>query len=78
MLTLPGIFLPLLIAVLLIVSGGQGIREVALEIIGCNLMISYLDIQTLGLSKITATIISGAGILLVTLGLILLAKYRAE
>lgn len=78
LLILSGIFLPLLIALLLIFANGTSIKEISLEIIGFNLMISYLDFQNLGASKTFATSISIIGGILTILGLTLLVKSRTD
>jgi hypothetical protein len=75
---LAGILFPLAIALLLMFGGGTSIKEIALEIIGFNLAISYLDYQVLGLPKSISIIVMVFGISLSVLGLALLAKSRAE
>lgn len=75
---LSGILFPFIIALLLMFGGGKSIKEIALEIIGFNLAISYLDFQALGASKIFAVTLMILGIGLSGTGLILLAKSRTE
>jgi hypothetical protein len=75
---LGGIILPFLIAILLMFVGGKFIKEIALEIIGFNLMIAYLDVQALGFSPAIATFTMVSGISISALSLALLAKSRTE
>lgn len=73
-----GILLPLALAFFLFFSGGKFIKEIALQIVGFDLAISYLDIKALGFSETIATfiLIIGAALVVFTLGL--LAKSRTE
>lgn len=73
-----GIALPFFIALLLFLSGGTHIKEMAMQIVGFNLIISYLDIQALGLSKTIAVFGLILGATFATLGLILLIRSRVE
>ncbi|MCD4771320.1 hypothetical protein K8R30_02785 [archaeon] len=75
---LGGIILPFLIAILLMFVGGKFIKEIALEMIGFNLMIAYLDVQALGFSPAIATFTMVSGISISALSLALLAKSRTE
>jgi hypothetical protein len=76
--TLLGIFLPMGIALLLMFGGGTSIKEISLEIIGFSLMISYLDFQTLGASILFSKIMMSVGVILSSVGLVLLVKSRAD
>ena len=73
-----GVLLPLAVAFFLFFCGGKFIKELALQIIGFNLIISYLDIEALGFSEAIATFILTTGAVLVALSLALLAKSRTE
>jgi len=75
---LGGITLPFLVAIPLMFVGGKFIKELALEIIGFDLIISYLDIQALGFSPAIATFTMVSGIAISALSLALLAKSRTE
>jgi len=75
---LGGILLPFIVAVFLFFSGGEFIKELALQIIGFNLIISYLDLISLNLSEAIATTILITGIALTTFSLALLVKSRVE
>jgi len=74
--TLGGIFAPLIISLLLLFVGGKFIRELALQVIGFNLIISYLDLIELTFSRIFSTFIFMTGIVLVIFSLGLLANSR--
>jgi len=71
-----GILLPILVSIFLFFSGGHSIKEISLQIVGFNLIISYLDILSLGISKATAVFITILGIILSILSLALLARSR--
>lgn len=73
-----GILLPLLIAMALFFSGGKFIKEIALQIIGFDLIISFLDIKSLTSSQTIAAFMLLVGIILIILSLGLLAKSRIE
>ena len=75
---LAGLFLPLTIALLLIFVGGKFMKEIALEIIGFDLAISYIDLQILGISQTIASTISVVGIITAAIGLILLTNSRTN
>ncbi len=76
--TLGGILLPLIIATFLFFSGGKFVKEISLQIIGFNMIISYLDLISLNLSKAIATTILISGITLIVFSLALLVKSRVE
>lgn len=73
---LGGITLPFLVGILLFFTGGVSIKEIALQIIGFNLIFSYLDIVALTLSKTVAIFAFLLGVALSMLSLVLLAKSR--
>ena len=73
-----GIFLPLIVALLLMFGGGKSIKEIGLEIIGFNLVLSFSDFQALGFSKIISVDIMIAGIIMTATGLILLTNSRTN
>lgn len=75
---LGGILPPFIIALFLFFSGGKFIKELALQMTGFNLIISYLDIISLEISKALAIFSIIAGILMVASSLVLLAKSRIE
>lgn len=76
--TLGGILLPITVAIFLFFAAGKFIKELSLQIIGFNLMISYLDFMALGISKTIATFISVSGVALTIFSLALLIKSRVE
>lgn len=73
-----GILLPFIIALFLFFSGGKFIKEFSAQIVGFNLILSYLDIIALGFSKAIATFSLVAGIALTTFSLALLVKTRVD
>ena len=73
-----GIILPLIIALFLALSGGPQIKELSLQIIGFNLVISYLDLIEVGLTKILSIFSSAIGVSLIFLSLVLLARSRTK
>lgn len=75
---LGGVLLPLIIAIFFLFCGGKFIKELALQIVGFNLIISYLDFISLGFSETIATFILILGIAIIALSLALLAKSRIE
>ena len=75
---LGGILLPFIIAALLFLGGGKFIKELSAQMVGFNLMISYLDIISLGFSKTIATFSLISGVALSIFSLALLARSRIE
>jgi hypothetical protein len=75
---LGGILFPFIIALLLFISGGKSIKELALQIVGFNMIISYLDLISLNLSEAIATFALVLGIILAVFSLALLVKSRVE
>ena len=75
---LGGILLPFAIAFFLFFSGGKFIKEFSAQIVGFNLILSYLDIMALGFSKAIATFSLVSGIILATFSLALLVKTRVD
>jgi len=75
---LGGILLPILIAVLLFIIGGIFVRDIAVLIIGFNLIFSYRDLIDMKVSEnlIMASVV--VGVILVTMGIMMLAKSRTE
>ena len=78
MVILGGFLLPVIISILLFLGGGKLIKEVAILILGFNLIISYKDFIELGISKNVAIFSSIIGCLLVLIGIGLFSKSRAE
>ncbi len=76
--TLGGILLPFIVALLLFLSGGKFIKELALQIAGFNLIISYLDIASLNLSEAITVTSLIAGVTLTIFSLALLVRSRVE
>ncbi len=75
---LGGILLPFIVAIFFIFCGGKFIKELALQIIGFNLILSYIDLTSLKTSEAIATIGIIAGVSLILFSLALLAKSRIE
>jgi hypothetical protein len=75
---LGGLLLPIIFASFLIVGGGKFIREIAIQIIGFNLIISYMDTKALGSTEAISMFIVLIGVALVALSIGLLAKSRVE
>lgn len=75
-LILGGILPPLIISFLLLFSGGKFIKEISLQIISFNLIISYKDLILLGFSDAIATSMMILGIAICILSIGLLAKSK--
>lgn len=75
---LGGLLLPIIIAIVLALSGGTTVKEFSLQIIGFNLIISYLDIIELGFSKIIGIFTSAIGVSLILISLVVLARSRTK
>jgi len=75
---LGGVLLPIIVAAFLFFSGGKFIKELALQIVGFNLTISYLDLKALGFSEALSTFVLISGAALVVFSLALLIKTRVE
>jgi hypothetical protein len=75
---LGGILLPIIISLLLFVSGGKFIKEIALIIFGFNLIFSFKDMIELMIPENIAVFIVLIGIAEVGIGIGLLAKARTE
>jgi hypothetical protein len=71
-----GIFFPILIALLLFFGGGTFMKEIALLIIGFNILISYKDFIDLGFSQSISVFFSIFGGIVILLGIGILAKSR--
>ena len=78
LITMGGILLPILLAILLIFSGGTFMKEIALLVIGFDLIISYQDLLDMGISKTIPVFITIFGILFVVFAISLLAKSRTS
>jgi len=77
-LILGGLTLPFLVSIILLFVGGKFIKEIALQIIGFNLIIAHHDWVALSLQKGTIFMIMAIGIAGVILSIALLAKSRVE
>ena len=75
---LGGVLFPFLIAFFLLFGGGKFIKELALQMVGFNLIISYLDMIALNFSKAIAAFTLILGIATTTFSLALLVKSRVE
>lgn len=73
-----GVLLPFLIAAFLFFSGGKFIRELSFQIIGFNMIISYLDLILLNISEALAKVCLVSGIIISILSLAFLVKTRIE
>ena len=78
LLLLGGPIFPLIIAILLFFSGGKFIKEIAIQIFSFNLIISYKDLITLGVSEAITTAIFLIGLASAVLSLGLLANSRTS
>lgn len=75
---LSGIALPFVVAAFLFFGGGKFMKEIAVQIIGFNLIISYLDIKSLNISEALAVFAFVVGVNIVAFSLVFLAKSRIE
>lgn len=73
-----GIIIPIIISILLFLSGGKSLKGVALLIFGFDLMASYMDLQEAGMSELIALVMSIVGIAVVCVGIFLLIKARID
>jgi hypothetical protein len=73
-----GVVSPFLIAILLLIVGGKFIRDIALLMIGFNLIFNYKDLLDLGLTDnlvMTSTIF---GVIFLIIGITILARSTTE
>lgn len=77
-LLLGGFLLPFIISLFMLIIQGKFIKELAVLVLGFDLIISYSDFIQMGLSGNIAFIILLTGVFLVVLGIALLAKLRIE
>ncbi|MGY4884303.1 MAG: hypothetical protein ACP5NZ_01865 [Nanobdellota archaeon] len=71
-----GIFIPVIVALLLFFGGGTFMKEIALLIIGFDILISYEDFIDLGFSQNISVFFSIFGAAIVLLAIAILAKSR--
>ncbi|NCN86660.1 hypothetical protein GW932_02410 [archaeon] len=76
--SLGGILLPLLVAVILLLLKGKFLKEVALLILGFNLISVSRDLQLLEMSKSISFSSSFIGIIFLIFGIFLLAKSKID
>ncbi|MFW6233609.1 MAG: hypothetical protein ACOC3Z_03025 [Nanoarchaeota archaeon] len=75
---LSGIFSPFVLSALLLISGGKIIREIALMMIGFNLLLSYKDYIDLNFSIPVSLFLAFSGVFVLTASLILFTKLRTS
>jgi len=73
-----GLLFPFIIAILLLIVGGKFLREIALLLIGFNLVISFKDFTDLGMHDNIIMFFIILGIFLAIAGIILLARSKTE
>lgn len=72
-----GVLLPLIVAILLVLVKEEYMREIALLMVGFNLLLSYLDLRDLGFSSNITSSALALAIMLIVIGVILLVKAKA-
>ena len=75
---LGGIIAPLIVSILFFIGGGKFMKEIAILILGFNLVISYKDFIDLGLSNNIAIFASIVGFSFIIMGIGFISKLRTE
>jgi hypothetical protein len=73
-----GIGLPLVIALAIYLIGGKFLKDLAMLILGFNLIISARDLSDLGLSQNIIISVAFFGLISIIIGVVMLAKSRIE